>query len=132
MSLALESYLTLLGSAEINELRALAGALKPPAEVLMVNSTAVGGGVAEILDRLVPLARELGVSIRWEVITGGTEFFEITKAIHNALHGGPFELGPEAFDVFLACNEKNRSRLNLDSPFVIIHDPQPLPLIAGR
>jgi trehalose synthase len=128
---ALESYVTLLGSAEINELRALAGALKQP-EVLMINSTAVGGGVAEILDRLVPLARELGVSIRWEVITGGTEFFEITKAFHNALHGGPYELRPEAFDVFLAYNERNRARLNLDSPVVVIHDPQPLPLIAGR
>ncbi len=131
MTASLGDYVSLLGAPEIDELRALAGALKQR-DVLMVNSTKVGGGVAEILDRLVPLARELGVIIRWEVLEGGTDFFEVTKAFHNALHGGPYELPPEAFEIFLAYNHHNRTRLDLDSPFTVIHDPQPLALICGR
>jgi trehalose synthase len=127
----LDDYVSLLGAPEIDELRALACALKQR-NVLMVNSTGVGGGVAEILVRLVPLARELGVTIRWEVLEGGADFFEVTKAFHNALHGGLYELPPEAFEIFLAYNEHNRTRLDLDAPFTVIHDPQPLALICGR
>jgi trehalose synthase len=127
----LDDYVSLLGEAEINELRALARALKER-DVLMVNSTAVGGGVAEILNRLVPLAGELGVNIRWEVLEGGADFYDVTKAFHNALHGGPYELPPEAFEIFLAYNAHNRAKLDLDAPFAVIHDPQPLPLICGR
>jgi trehalose synthase len=66
------------------------------------------------------------------VITAGAEFFEVTKAFHNALHGGHFRPAPDAFEVFLACNEQNRARLNLDAPLTVIHDPQPLALISGR
>ena len=131
MTPTLGDYVSLLGAAEMDELRALACALKER-DVLMVNSTAVGGGVAEILNRLVPLARELGVTIRWEVLEGGADFFEVTKAFHNALHGGPYELPPEAFEIFLAYNDHNRTRLDLGAPITVIHDPQPLPLICGR
>src|SRR5438034_7233062 len=56
----------------------------------MINSTAVGGGVAEILNRLVPLAEELDLGIRWEVMQGAEEFFDVTKSFHNALHGEPY------------------------------------------
>jgi trehalose synthase len=127
----LDDYAALLGAPEIDELRALAGALTER-DVLMVNSTAVGGGVAEILDRLVPLAREVGVRIRWEVVEGGADFYDVTKAFHNALHGGPYELPPEAFEIFLAYNEHNRKRLDLDASVTVIHDPQPVALIRGR
>jgi trehalose synthase len=127
----LDDYVSLLGAAEIDELRALARALKER-DALMVNSTAVGGGVAEILNRLVPLASELGITIRWEVLEGGADFYEVTKAFHNALHGGPYELPQEAFEIFLAYTEHNRSRLDLDAPFTVIHDPQPVALICGR
>lgn len=127
----LEAYEPLVGSAEIAELQALARPLQGR-EVLMVNSTLVGGGVAEILNRLVPLAEELGVRIDWQVIKGGDEFFEVTKAFHNALHGRPYEPGPRDFDVFLECNERNRSLLNLDREFVVIHDPQPAALIGTQ
>ena len=131
MIAGLDDYVALLGAPEIDELRSLARALVER-DVLMVNSTAVGGGVAEILNRLVPLARELDVNIRWEVLEGGADFFEVTKAFHNALHGEPYRLPKEAFEVFLAYNEHNRKRLDLESPLTVIHDPQPLPLICGR
>src|SRR5712675_1463414 len=109
----LESYALLLGSAEIDEMQALARPLRGR-DVLMVNSAAVGGGVAEILNRLVPLAEELGIHIDWQVMQGAEEFFEVTKSFHNALHDRPYEPRPKDFEIFLAYNELNRSRLNLD------------------
>jgi trehalose synthase len=98
----------------------------------MVNSTAVGGGVAEILVRLVPILQELGLAIRWDVITGGNDFYEVTKAFHNALHGGPYNLPPESFEIFLAYNEQNLTRLQMEGEFTVIHDPQPVALIKVR
>lgn len=127
----LEEYAPLLGAAEIAELRALAGRLQGR-RIQMVNSTAVGGGVAEILNRLVPILEELDLAVRWDVITGGNDFFEITKAFHNALHGGAYEMTPESFEIFLAYNEQNRSRMQLEAEFVVIHDPQPVALIDAR
>jgi trehalose synthase len=98
----------------------------------MINSTAVGGGVAEILNRLVPLAEELELKVKWDVMTGGEDFFEVTKAFHNALHGAPYQANPKDFEIFLAYNERNCGRLPLDAEFMIIHDPQPAGLIDGR
>jgi trehalose synthase len=100
--------------------------------VKMVNSTAVGGGVAEILNRLVPLLDELGIETHWEVITGGNDFFEVTKAFHNALHGAPYVLTREAQEVFLAHTEQNRRRMKFEEDLVVIHDPQPAGLVASR
>ena len=129
--LQLDDYIRVLGGAEVSELRALAGRLQGRT-VEMVNSTAVGGGVAEILSRLVPLLEELGLAVRWDVITGGNDFFEITKAFHNALHGGPYDMPPESFEIFLAYNAQNRARLQLEAEFTVIHDPQPVALINSR
>src|SRR5258708_39652303 len=85
----LDDYAELLGAGEIEELRALASPLRGRS-IQMVNSTAVGGGVAEILTRLVPLAEELDLNIKWEVMNGGEGFFEVTNAIHYALYGSPY------------------------------------------
>lgn len=127
----LDDYTPIVGAPEIQELRALASRLQGRT-TLMVNSTSVGGGVAEILSRLVPLLTELNLTVRWEVITGGNDFFEITKAFHNALHGAPYDKPPESFEIFLAYNEQNRARLRLDADLIVIHDPQPLALIKNR
>src|SRR5262249_28003518 len=123
-------YTPLLGT-EVDELRALAKPLQGR-RVEMVNSTAVGGGVAEILSRIIPLLGDLGLQPHWEVMSGTQEFFEITKAFHNALHGYPFNAKPEIFDTFRAVTEMNRQRLHLDSEFVVIHDPQPAGFIESR
>lgn len=127
----LDDYAELLGTGEIAELRMLAKPLRGRS-VEMINSTAVGGGVAEILNRLVPLAEELDISIRWDVMTGGNDFFGVTKAFHNALHGAPYHASPKDFEIFMECNAQNRERLPLDAEFMVIHDPQPAALIDGR
>lgn len=127
----LDDYAPIIGKPEVDELRALAASLRGHS-VQMVNSTAVGGGVAEILTRLVPILQELDLAVRWDVMTGGNEFFGITKAFHNALHGGPYQLPPESFETFLANNQQNLSRLSMDGEFTVIHDPQPVALIKGR
>ena len=127
----LENYAEVVGAGEIEELRALAKPLRGRS-VEMINSTAVGGGVAEILNRLVPLAEELDLGIRWEVMQGAEEFFDVTKSFHNALHGEPYHRTPKDFEIFLSYNERNRASLRLDAEFVVIHDPQPAALVDAR
>lgn len=129
--LSLDQYVPLLGAAEVEELRTLAGPLEGKV-VDMVNSTAVGGGVAEILNRLIPLARELGLDARWHVMEGGPEFYDITKAFHNALHGNTYTVRPRDFEIFLDYNRRNRELLPLEGSFVVIHDPQPAAFIETR
>jgi trehalose synthase len=127
----LDDYSGLLGAGEIEELRALAKPLRGRS-IEMINSTAIGGGVAEILNRLVPLAEELDLHFKWDVMTGGEDFFDVTKSFHNALHGAPYHASPKDFEIFLAYAERNRAALPLDSEFVVIHDPQPAALIDAR
>jgi trehalose synthase len=129
--LQLAHYTDVVGPQEIAELRALAGRLAG-ARIKMVNSTAVGGGVAEILNRLVPLLEDVELPTQWDVIRGGDKFFAVTKVFHNALHGAPWEGAPDWFDDFLATNEENRKRMTFDEDFVVIHDPQPIALVEAR
>jgi len=127
----MDDYRPIVGQAMLDSLRFLANELKGKT-IKMVNSTAVGGGVAEMLNRLVPLLSELEVATHWDVITGGNDFFEVTKAFHNALHGSPYELTKAAQDIFLMYNEQNRERMKFEEELVVIHDPQPLALIRSR
>src|ERR671936_1895151 len=127
----LMDYEPIIGKAEIDELRFLARHLRGKT-VKMVNSTAVGGGVAEILNRLIPLMNELEVPTKWEVITGGNDFFEVTKGFHNALHGGDYNVTKEVLDIFLMYNEQNRQRMEFAEDLFVIHDPQPVGLIRSK
>jgi trehalose synthase len=127
----LEDYKNIIGQGQVDALRFLARDLKGKT-IKMVNSTAVGGGVAEMLNRLVPLLSELEVPTHWDVITGGNDFFEVTKAFHNALHGSSYELTKAAQEIFLMYNEQNRDRMQFSEEMLVIHDPQPLPLIRSR
>jgi len=99
---------------------------------LHVNSTKVGGGVAEILQRMVPILNDLGVDARWEVIEGDDKFFEITKKIHNAIQGHPESITKDMWQYHFEVNKKNVEKLNLDADAVLIHDPQPCPLIEFK
>lgn len=127
----LDDYEPIIGRSQLDELRVLAAALRGKT-VKMVNSTAVGGGVAEMLNRLVPLLNELEVHTAWEVMIGGNDFFEVTKAFHNALHGGDYTLNQAARDVFLRTNEQNLQRMKFDEDIIVIHDPQPAGFIRAR
>jgi len=130
-TITLDHYAPLLGAAEIDELRALAHPLQGRV-VQMVNSTPVGGGVAEILNRLIPLLEELGIKIQWDVIEGDARFFEVTKLFHNALQGDPRDPTEDDFNVFLECNGRNHEIVNKEAEFTVIHDPQPAALIEAR
>lgn len=99
---------------------------------LHINSTRAGGGVAEILQRMMPLIKELGVNVRWDVIEGDKRFFDITKRIHNALQGSPENITRDMWDYHLEINRKNAEKLNLEADAVLIHDPQPAPLIRFK
>ena len=127
----LDDYRDIIGEAQVDALRFLARDLKGKS-IKMVNSTAVGGGVAEMLNRLVPLLSELEVPTHWDVITGGNDFFEVTKAFHNALHGSSYDLTKSAQELFLMYNDQNRERLQFEEEMVVIHDPQPVGLIRSR
>jgi len=127
----IEDYAPIVGESVIDDLRLLAEKLKGKL-VQHVNSTAVGGGVAEILSRMVPLLTELGVTTRWDVIKGGEQFFEVTKKFHNALHGKPEELTQQDFNIFLDTSRKNIDELDTCGDIVFIHDPQPIALIKKR
>ena len=96
-----------------------------------INSTAVGGGVAEILTRMVPLMKQLGVEVTWDVIKGNERFFSITKKLHNALHGVRVDITHDELDQFLAVDRENAEVMSF-SDIVVVHDPQPIALIEKR
>jgi len=128
----LDDYARLAGEDAIDQLRQLARPLQGR-KVVNVNSTRVGGGVAEILDRLVPLMRELGIDASWEVIEGDETFFRCTKAFHNALQGLPVDVDGELLRSYETVNARNAERLGEvlhDADLVVVHDPQPAALLG--
>jgi trehalose synthase len=101
--------------------------------VLHVNSTRQGGGVAEILSSLTPLMNDVGIETDWMVIDGSAEFFAFTKDIHNGLHGEAVEITSAGKRLHSDVALGNASRAKLDDyDVVVVHDPQPLPLIEVR
>lgn len=115
------------GIAEQGDIRAIekmAERLKGR-KMLHVNSTAAGGGVAEILQRVVPLIKELGIDVKWEVLRAERQFFEVTKNLHNSLQGKGKPLTKEMWETYEAVNRENASKMDLDADCVVIHDPQP-------
>jgi trehalose synthase len=127
-NLSLKDYTQIVGEKEIKELLILAEKLAGKS-VVHVNSTSFGGGVSEILRRLVPLMNGLGIDAEWKVIRGGKEFFDVTKSFHNALQGKEILLTEEMKEVYLRYNELNANLLDLDYEYVVMHDPQPLAII---
>lgn len=121
---ALGDYAAVVGRDVVAELREKAEVFKG-ARILNVNSTAFGGGVAELLYTLVPLMRDLGLDAEWRLMAGHDEFFHVTKAMHNALQGAPVPWTPEMEATYNAVAEQNAETFPTDYDFVIIHDSQP-------
>ena len=102
-----------------------------------VNSTARGGGVAELLSSVLAYARGAGVDVRWEVIAGNPEFFAITKRIHNWLHGAPGDGGPlgaeerDVYEATLDANARDLCEVVGDGDVVILHDPQTAGMVTA-
>ena len=131
MSDLLESYERVVGSDVIDQLRQIATPLKG-LKVVHVNSTKEGGGVAEILHKLIPLKQALGLDVSWEVVTGEADFYQCTKGFHNALQGQQVDLSDRLLKVYEETNARNGEELSpklKDADIVIIHDPQPAPLL---
>jgi trehalose synthase len=131
MSISIEEYRPIVGTQFIDELYKIAEHLDGRT-IQHINSTPVGGGVAEILHRLVPLTNELGVKATWDIIKGSEEFFNVTKAFHNALHGSDNDITDEMFEIFRDTTQDNLSTMNLYGDVIMIHDPQPAGLIARK
>src|SRR5947208_3448358 len=94
------------GAERIAQLRTLAAPLRG-VRVLHLNATPYGGGVAEILFSEVPLLRDLGIAADWRIIAGDTEFFHVTKHIHNGLQGAIQELTAQEKQVYRDCSAHN-------------------------
>ena len=127
----IEEYIPIVGQSVIDDLKLLGEKLKNKV-VQHINSTPVGGGVAEILNRMVPLLGELGVDTRWDVIKGGEKFFAVTKKFHNALHGRPEEVTKKDFEIFMETSRQNIENVNTYGDIVFVHDPQPIALIKKK
>src|ERR1051326_9191843 len=114
----------------MDEIRKLAEPLSGR-RVCHLSATAFGGGVAEINYTLVPLMADAGLDVEWRIIRGQEEFFNVTKAIHNALQGNPQGLTRPEQDIFRRYNAENAHESAADSDFVIVHDPQPVAMIEA-
>lgn len=131
MSEMLRQYAAILGESVIDHLCQLAEPLRD-LDVVHVNSTREGGGVAEILHRLIPLKKELGIRAGWEVVSGDTLYYQCTKKMHNTLQGDREEIPETLLKHYEATNAHNYKRIKerlAAADVVFIHDPQPAPLL---
>jgi trehalose synthase len=97
--------------------------------IVHLNSTYMGGGVAEILNSLVPLMNDVGLNTGWRIIRGNPDLFSITKKFHNALQGDSIRLTDMKKEIYIRASEEFSIYTHLNHDCVIIHDPQPLPMI---
>ncbi|GAG56592.1 unnamed protein product, partial [marine sediment metagenome] len=125
----LEAYTPLLGLKPINKLKEKAQKFKGKT-VLNVNATKYGGGVAEILQNMIPLMNELGIESSWKVFTAPDSFFDISKKMHNALQGNmEIHFTDKEINEYIEQAKSIYDQIHPDSDFNIIHDPQPCPII---
>jgi trehalose synthase len=131
MNHTLAEYEPVAGPASIRQLRQL-GSRLAGTRLVHINSAREGGGVAEILNWMVPLMRDMGIDASWEVITGPPRFYEVTKAIHNGLQGMPVQLSAKDWallrDTNAAWADQHKENLR-EADVVIVHDPQPAFLV---
>lgn len=131
MKATLKHYEDIVGPSIMNELKLIADRLKGK-KIQHINSTKVGGGVAEMLHRVIPLMQELGIDASWDVIEGNAEFYNVTKKFHNALHGRTEDITDEDFNIYRKMSEHNINKMQLTGDIEFIHDPQPAALIEKK
>jgi len=125
---SLEDYREIVGDETIGEIYRKARGLYGR-RVLHINSTYQGGGVAEMLSSLVPLFNDIGIDAGWRILHGSPDFFTITKKFHNALQGSNINLTEIKKKIYEETNENFSIFTHIDHDLVVIHDPQPLPII---
>ncbi len=125
---SLEEYRDVVGEEVISSIYRKARTLYG-LKVININSTFYGGGVAEILNTFVPLMNDAGVEADWRILRGTPDFFDITKKFHNGLQGDRINLTQIKKSLYTQASETFASYCHIDDDCVIIHDPQPLPLI---
>ncbi len=127
----LDDYREVVPKGTIDFLNCLAEQVKGR-KILHINSTKLGGGVAEMLNSHIPLLQDLGVDAQWQNISGNETFFNVTKSFHNALQGQDQHLSQQMLQAYLETIRDNTRRLSFDADYVVIHDPQPAALIESR
>ncbi len=124
----IEEYEQFVGTEIINRIKKKAELLQDT-HITNINSTYYGGGVAQLLSSLTLLMNSLGIKTGWRAVHGPPDFFSITKKMHNALQGGKINLTEIKMDIYEEVVYENSIRNHLDHDIIIVHDPQPLPLI---
>ncbi|MGB3863715.1 MAG: glycosyltransferase [Candidatus Aminicenantaceae bacterium] len=125
---SLDDYLPIVGEKVLGQIYQKAHRLVNK-HIVHINSTAYGGGVAEILNNLIVLFNDIGVDSGWRVLIGPSDFFSITKKFHNGLQGNSINLSNNKKRLYLEANDRFSRFTHLDHDCVIVHDPQPLPLL---
>ena len=131
MPTELEDYREVAPKGTVDYLNRLSELVKGRSFV-HVTAVRYGAGMPEILRRLVPMMKTLGVETRWEVITGVQEFFEVAKGISNALQGQEQRMTEDMYEIYTQVNRRNAHALNLHADLIMVHDPQPAALIEQR
>ncbi|MFC1576996.1 glycosyltransferase [Candidatus Omnitrophota bacterium] len=126
---SISDYIDVVGDDVISKIYKKASKLYGK-HICHINSTFLGGGVAEILSRLMPLANDAGTDMDWRVIHGNPAFFDVTKSIHNGLQGADVDFSPTKSNLYLSVNKEFSRFAHLENhECIVVHDPQPLPLI---
>lgn len=125
---SLADYATIATRGLMDEIRRLAEPLAGK-RVVHLSATAFGGGVAEINYTLIPLMQDAGLEVEWRIILGAEEFYNVTKAIHNAIQGNPRGLDEEQQEIYRRYQELNAEEFEDGYDFVVVHDPQPAGMV---
>jgi trehalose synthase len=126
---SLDKYQDIVGDSVVQKIRAEASSLSEK-KMVHINSTYQGGGVAEILNSLIILLNDVGIETDWRILHGNLDFFTITKKFHNALQGDRINLSEKKKEIYYINNVNNAIFSHINHDFVVVHDPQPLPIIT--
>lgn len=125
---SIEDYRSIIGNEQTDEIHRLSEPFKG-ARVLHLNATAFGGGVAELLNSIVPLMNDAGLNTEWQVMHGADEFYQVSKALHNSLQGMQISWKPEMWEIWRKYNRLNAELFEGQYDYVVVHDPQPAGLL---